>query len=270
MLIENLKSDIIQIAQPANEELTKIEAFFGKEESNYTIDSSDRNINNISPDFLVPGDIILLPADGGIMACDAVLLSGSCIVDESMLTGESVPVTKTPPNPTNRHFEWATQKRHIVYAGTNILQTRYYGNEKVLARVVRTGFNTSKGELIKSILFPQPVGFKFYEDSVKFVTALFGVAVFGMMYCVRLYLSRNTDIETILLRTLDIITIVVPPSLPLALSAGTLYSQARLKQKNIFCISPQRINVCGKLKLVCFDKTGTLTGWYFLLTILII
>lgn len=43
------------------------------------------------------------------------------------------------------------------------------------------------------------------------------------------------------------------------MTAGTVYSQARLKKKNIFCISPQRINVCGKLKLVCFDKTGTLT-----------
>ena len=36
-------------------------------------------------------------------------------------------------------------------------------------------------------------------------------------------------------------------------------AQARLKKQGIFCISPARINVCGKLKLVCFDKTGTLT-----------
>lgn len=255
-LIESLKSDLIQIIQP----LVGIDAYQKSPDmATTTSTSSSTTIDNISPDFLVPGDIIVLPMDGGIMACDAVLISGSCIVNESMLTGESVPVTKTPPNPSNHAFEWASQKRHILYAGTTILQTRYYGNEKVLAKVMRTGFNTSKGELIKSILFPQPVGFQFYEDSVKFVTGLFCVAAIGMAYCVRLYLRRDVEIEAVLLRTLDIITIVIPPALPLAMTAGTVYSQARLKRKNIFCISPQRINVCGKLKLVCFDKTGTLT-----------
>merc|ERR1712241_210098 len=63
----------------------------------------------------------------------------------------------------------------------------------------------------------------------------------------------------IALRCLDIITIVVPPALPAAMTVGTYYAQNRLKKLKIFCISPQRINVCGKLKLVCFDKTGTLT-----------
>ena len=43
------------------------------------------------------------------------------------------------------------------------------------------------------------------------------------------------------------------------MTVGTYYAQNRLKKLKIFCISPQRINVCGKLKLVCFDKTGTLT-----------
>lgn len=234
-LIENLKTDRITILNDNGEMVL------------------------ISPDDLVPGDIIVISADGGVMACDAILLSGSCIVNESMLTGECVPVTKTPPSVTGDQFEWAKHKRSILYAGTRILQTRYYGNEKVLAKVVRTGFETSKGELVKSILFPQPIGFRFYEDSIKFVMALFCIAGFGMIYCVKLYMSRNTDIETIVLRTLDIITIVIPPALPLAMTAGTVYSQARLRKLNIFCISPHRINVCGKLKMVCFDKTGTLT-----------
>lgn len=234
-LIENLKSDRI------------------------TVLGDDGQMELLSPDDLAPGDIIVISAEGGIMACDAIVLSGSCIVNESMLTGECVPVTKTPPSVTGDQFEWAKHKRSILYAGTRILQTRYYGNEKVLAKVVRTGFETSKGELVKSILFPQPIGFRFYEDSIKFVMALFCIAGCGMIYCVRLYLSRNTDIETIVLRTLDIITIVIPPALPLAMTAGTVYSQARLRKLNIFCISPHRINVCGKLKMVCFDKTGTLT-----------
>ena len=44
---------------------------------------------------LVPGDVIFLPTDGGfVMECDSVLVEGTCVVDESMLTGESIPITK--------------------------------------------------------------------------------------------------------------------------------------------------------------------------------
>lgn len=226
---------------------------------NIGILNDSKEVEMIAADALVPGDIIVIPIGGGIMACDAVLISGTCIVNESMLTGESVPVTKTPPTASDLPFEWMAQKRSILYAGTSVLQTRYYRSNKVLARVVRTGFNTSKGELVKSILFPRPIEFRFYEDSVKFVSLLFAVATMGMVYTIQLYKERGADLQTIIVRALDIITIVVPPALPLAMTAGQVYSQARLKKKNIFCISPQRINVCGKLKLVCFDKTGTLT-----------
>lgn len=82
------------------------------------------------------------------------------------------------------------------------------------------------------------------------------------------------------MRAFDIITTVVPPSLPAALTVGTVYSLNRLRKHQIYCISPKRyvsdlfgtvrfvncmycchlrINMCGKIKLVCFDKTGTLT-----------
>lgn len=46
----------------------------------------------------------------------------------------------------------------------------------------------------------------------------------------------------------------MPPALPAAMTAGTVYSQSRLKNRGIYCISPDRINVAGKLKLICFDK----------------
>jgi cation-transporting ATPase 13A3/4/5 len=64
----------------------------------------------------------------------------------------------------------------------------------------------------------------------------------------------QASIGTIMLRSLDIITIVVPPALPAAMTAGTVYCQNRLKKLGIYCVSPPRINVCGKVKLVCFDK----------------
>ena len=77
-----------------------------------------------------------------------------------------------------------THRRQTIFAGTEVIQTRYYGNQAVLAMVVRTGFTTAKGELIRSIMFPKPMDFKFYRDSMRFIGLLFVVAACGMAYCV--------------------------------------------------------------------------------------
>lgn len=212
--------------------------------------------------LLCPGDVLRLPPQGCLLPCDAVLLTGSAIVNEAMLTGESVPVTKVcleEGEEAKAEYAPDSHRRHTLFAGTEVIQTRYYGDQAVLALVVRTGFNTAKGELIRSILFPKPMDFKFYQDSIRFICVLFCIAGIGMVYCVYMYIKREVEVQMILLRTLDIITIVVPPALPAAMTVGTVYAQARLRRGKIFCLSPARINVCGKLKLVCFDKTGTLT-----------
>ena len=62
-----------------------------------------------------------------------------------------------------------------------------------------------------------------------------------------------------MLRALDLITVVVPPALPATLSIGTSFALSRLRKSGIFCISPNRVNVSGKVNVCCFDKTGTLT-----------
>ena len=65
--------------------------------------------------------------------------------------------------------------------------------------------------------------------------------------------------HTIVLRALDLITVVVPPALPATLSIGTSFAIGRLRKLGIFCISPSRVNVGGRINVCCFDKTGTLT-----------
>lgn len=52
---------------------------------------------------------------------------------------------------------------------------------------------------------------------------------------------------------------VVPPALPATLSIGTSFAIGRLRKLGIYCISPSRVNVAGKINVCCFDKTGTLT-----------
>ena len=62
-------------------------------------------------------------------------------------------------------------------------------------------------------------------------------------------------------KALDLITIVVPPALPVAMTVGVAFAQSRLKKKNIFCINPSVINVCGVINVACFDKViGVIVG----------
>lgn len=65
--------------------------------------------------------------------------------------------------------------------------------------------------------------------------------------------------SVIVIRALDLVTIVVPPALPATMAIGTSFAIARLRKMEIFCISPTRVNIGGKVNIVCFDKTGTLT-----------
>ena len=60
-------------------------------------------------------------------------------------------------------------------------------------------------------------------------------------------------------RSLNLIATAVPPALPAAMTIGTIFSISRLKGHKIFCISPPRVNVSGRINLMVFDKTGTLT-----------
>ncbi|XP_069105688.1 polyamine-transporting ATPase 13A3-like [Argopecten irradians] len=220
-----------------------------------------RGYQKILTSCLVPGDLIVLPQNGCTMTCDAVLITGTCIVNESMLTGESVPVTKTPLTHQEDEEIYSSEahKRHTLFSGTHIMQTRYYGSARVTAVVVRTGFRTAKGELVRSILFPKPIDFQFYRDSMKFVMFLGFIAAIGMIYTVVLYVRDGIEPFNIVLRVLDVITIIVPAALPAAMTIGTAYAQNRLKKDSIYCISPPRINFGGRLDAFCFDKTGTLT-----------
>ena len=124
------------------------------------------------------------------------------------------------------------------------------------------------------------VDFEFEEDSYRFIGFLTALAGIGFAYtCYRLvrcyvftkfsphsrfhcHLQISIGEKTvgdIFLDAADLITIVIPPALPAAITIGSIYAQKRLKEKGIFCISPRTINVAGSINCVCFDKTGTLT-----------
>ena len=76
--------------------------------------------------------------------------------------------------------------KHFLFSGTKIVRARRpqdgQDDEAVaLAIAVRTGFNTTKGALVRSMLFPKPAGFKFYKDAFRYISVMAGVAGIGFI-----------------------------------------------------------------------------------------
>jgi cation-transporting P-type ATPase 13A2 len=86
-------------------------------------ENSQPILKTVSSDDLVPGDVIVVP-DNCLMPCDMILLTGSCIVNESMLTGESVPVIKNAIMPTNEVYDsvnFDATKKYTLFSGTKVI-----------------------------------------------------------------------------------------------------------------------------------------------------
>ncbi|KAF8326561.1 uncharacterized protein EI90DRAFT_3069674 [Cantharellus anzutake] len=219
---------------------------------------------------LVPGDLVNIMAENlTTFPADFFLLSGDAIVNESMLTGESVPIGKVPIKDQDL-LHWreggevaADLAKGFLYTGTRVVRARGVMSgpegEQALAVVARTGYNTTKGSLIRSMLFPKPMDFEFYRDSLRFIAFLACIAALGFLASTIQFIKLGVKWHTMILRALDLITVVVPPALPATLSIGTSFAVGRLRKLGIFCISPNRVNVAGKINVACFDKTGTLT-----------
>ncbi|XP_019388093.1 PREDICTED: probable cation-transporting ATPase 13A5 [Crocodylus porosus] len=226
--------------------------------------TKDEGCKTLESHFLVPGDVLVLEGKKLSLPCDAVLIDGGCIVNEGMLTGESIPVTKTALPHAENTMPWKTHsvedyRRHVLFCGTEIIQTKPSGRGPARAVVLQTGFNTAKGDLVRSILYPKPMNFKLYRDAFKFIVGLAVIGVLGLIYTACVYAYRKQSVSDTITMALLLLTVPVPPAIPAALTTAIVYAQRRLKHKKIFCISPQRINICGQINLVCFDKTGTLT-----------
>ena len=211
---------------------------------------------------LVPGDMIEIPEDGLAMPCDGVLISGTVIVNESMLTGESTPVIKVRmiSNEDIYDTDDPDYEKYILFAGTKVVQKRKMGNSEPAAIVYRTGFNTFKGNLIAGILYPKKDNDNFTRDSIKYIIIMGIMTIVGFGISLKfLIVEGELTTREIIERFLDLFTTAVPPSLPACLSIGVTYSLSRLSDKGIDCIQRDRVNKAGSVNILVFDKTGTLT-----------
>ena len=221
-------------------------------------------VKNTTSIELVPGDLYEIPDDGLSLPCDTILIKGSVIVNESMLTGESTPIIKLSLSNNNIIYDTKTieSDKHILFCGTKIVQKRSLKNQKALGIVYETGFKTFKGNLISNILFPKEQEQQFTRDSVKYIIFMTALCFVGYGIAFKFLQDAELSDHELLMRFLDLFTTAVPPALPACLSIGITYSLRRLKEKNIFCLDRDRINIAGGVNMIVFDKTGTLTEDY--------
>ncbi|KAL2919953.1 putative cation-transporting ATPase 1 [Polyrhizophydium stewartii] len=228
---------------------------------------------SIQTDSLLPGDLcsVTRQKDEHPVPADMVLVSGSCIANEAMLSGESTPQLKESLAQREGHeiFSIKSDKGNVLYGGTKVLQVSppeqgqpmQTPDKGCLAVVLRTGFGTQQGKLVRTIIYSTERVSANNVESLFFILFLLCFAILASWY---VWTNGSRDEERsqskLLLHCILIITSVVPPELPMELSLAVNNSLVSLAKAFVFCTEPFRIPFAGRIDVACFDKTGTLTA----------
>jgi manganese-transporting P-type ATPase len=238
---------------------------------------------------LVPGDIVSLERlslkqertrpshqleqQVNRIPADILALSGDAVVDEALLTGESIPQLKAALGETSSGtLDLQEHKESILFGGTTLL----VGNSGtpvqnippspsggLIGMVLRTGFETAQGSLLRTMAHTQKsVDGIHTKDTYVFIFILLLCAIASAMMVLHEGLADSTRNRfRLLLHVVIIITSVVPPELPMELSLAVTNSVASLvRDCQVFCTEVFRIPLAGQVSICCFDKTGTLTS----------
>ncbi|KUI55931.1 Manganese-transporting ATPase 1 [Cytospora mali] len=235
----------------------------------------------IQSDHLLPGDLVSVgrtKEDSGV-ACDMLLVEGTAIVNEAMLSGESTPLLKESiqlrPGDATIEPE-ALDKNAFLWGGTKVLQITHGNPDEqrppvasgvspapdngAMAIVMKTGFETSQGSLVRTMIYSTERVSANNVEALLFILFLLIFAIAASWYVWTEGVIRDRKRSKLLLDCVLIITSVVPPELPMELSLAVNTSLAALAKFAIFCTEPFRIPFAGRIDVACFDKTGTLTG----------
>lgn len=245
---------------------------------------------------LLPGDLFSLKlrrnvpgaaASSDLVPCDCLLLTGSCVLNESTLTGESVPQMKegllrsSLANDEVLDLKANNHKVHTLFGGTKLLTASAQEEEGEgriqeekgddampvtpdggsLAYVLRTGFSSSQGKLVRMIEGSTETVRTDTKDTTMLLLLLLVFAVGASGYVLREGMAADAKRSKyqLLLHCILIITSVIPPELPMQMALAVNSSLLTLMKMNVFCTEPYRIPMAGKIDVCLFDKTGTLT-----------
>ncbi|KAG7387437.1 hypothetical protein PHYBOEH_008244 [Phytophthora boehmeriae] len=240
----------------------------------------------VSSDELVPGDICSVShsSRSTVVPCDLLLIQGSCVVNESMLSGESIPLRKEGVGAalvseaeklSRLEVEDGSSmkhKKHVLFGGTKVLQHTVptaLNSPQVppapdggcVGFVLRTGYGTTQGSLMRTILYSSQRVTANNSEAMWFIILLLNFAVVAAAFVLAQGINDPTRNQfKLFLHCVMIITSVVPPELPMELSLAVTNSLIALTKSSIFCTEPFRIPFAGRIDVCCFDKTGTLTS----------
>ncbi|MEU9048193.1 MULTISPECIES: cation-transporting P-type ATPase [unclassified Kitasatospora] len=200
----------------------------------------DGEEREVAATAVVPGDVLLL-AEGDIVPADAELVEASALlVDESMLTGESVPVEKDLTGAVG------------LSAGTTVLRGR------AVANVTATGADSALGRIATSLHpRPQPTPLQRRLAGLGRVLALVTVGLCLVVFA--LGLVRGQALEAMAVTAISLAVAAVPESLPAVVTLALALGARRMALRHAVVRRLPAVETLGSVTVLATDKTGTLT-----------
>ncbi|WP_343576562.1 cation-translocating P-type ATPase [Mycobacterium sp.] len=202
----------------------------------------------VTASALRPGDVIDLVAPDVVPADARLLVAEDLEVDESLLTGESLPVDKQ----VDPVAAADTERASMLFEGSTIVA----GHARAI--VVATGVGTAAHRAISAVIDVESsagVQARLRELTAKVLplTLAGGAAVSGLA------LLRRATLRQAVADGVAIAVAAVPEGLPLVATLSQLAAAQRLSTRGVLVRAPRTIEALGRVDTVCFDKTGTLT-----------
>jgi len=199
-------------------------------------------IIEIPSEEIVMDDLIVVE-DGNIIPADAIVLEPHDFsVNESILTGEALPVIKEKQEPNNKLFQGT-----MIMTGSCVAKVIAIGKETALGKI---GQSLEEIEITKTPLQHQ---IKSFVNSLVGVGVIAFIIVWGLNY----YLSKS--ILHGLLHGLTLAMSVLPEEIPVAFSTFMALGAYHLYKKKVIARSPHTVETLGAATVICTDKTGTIT-----------
>ena len=202
---------------------------------------------------VVRGDILIL-TEGDRVPADAVLLScNDLMVDESLLTGESVPVRKIAWDGAQKATRPGGDDLPFVYSGTMLVQGR--GSARVLA----TGLNTEIGNIGKALQSLEPDETFLQKRSVTMIRTFAAIGLSLCVVVIVLYGMTRGNWMGGVLAGIALAMSLLPEEIPVVLTVFFALGAWRMSQRRVLTRRMPAIEALGSATVLCVDKTGTLT-----------
>jgi P-type Ca2+ transporter type 2C len=201
---------------------------------------------------LVPGDVMLLRAGDHVSADGRLGQAANLQVEESALTGESLPVEKQIEALADGELP-VGDRTNMVYAGTAIS----YGRGSAL--VVATGMETEFGGIARLLQTIERVKTPLQLSLDRVAMLLARAAVVVVLLVVSLGLLRGQPFLEMLLFGTALAVAVVPEALPAVITISLTLAAQRMAKRNALVRRLPAIETLGSVSVICTDKTGTLT-----------